>query len=62
MRPEERRTNAAPSRPRYERPRIVRVAIRTSRENLQWQYADSGLGACTNHNHDSIQGGCAYPQ
>lgn len=62
MRLEKRKTDTAPSRSRYERPRIVRVAIRTSRENLQWQYADSGLGVCTNHNHDSAQAGCAYPQ
>lgn len=44
----------------YERPRLVRVAIHTTRENLQWQYA--GLTTCTNHNHTGGDAGCAYPQ
>lgn len=46
----------------YERPEIVRVAVRTVREHLQWQYGNSGVGVCSNHNHDSNKAGCEFPQ
>ena len=44
----------------YEPPRLVRVAVRTTREHLNWQYA--GQTTCTDHNHSSGDSGCAYPQ
>ena len=46
----------------YEPPRLVRVAVRTTRDNLNWQYA--GQSVCTNHNHSDPGGGtngCSFP-
>jgi hypothetical protein len=58
----QRQTSPSPEKPAYVPPRVVRVAVATRRENLQWQYSDSAIGACSNHNHDSASAGCNHPQ
>lgn len=54
----------SPQRPPYAPPRVTRVAVRTSRDHLNWQYA--GESVCTGHNHDAPGGsgsnGCSFPQ
>ena len=57
---QETRKKPQPSPLPYEPPRLVRVTVRTTRDNLQWQYA--GQTTCTAHNHTSGDSGCSYPQ
>lgn len=57
-------TDAAPARPRalYRAPRVVRIAVETSRTHMHHQYA--GDITCTRHNHDDPgvgTNGCTFP-
>ena len=45
---------------RYEPPQLLRVAIRSTRDHLNFKYGEAG-SLCTIHNHDAAAGTCEEP-